>query len=205
MSAAASPSALAAFFAGARGALPRILGRSIKLDSSNVPRIAIVGGESLIGREILELLSGLKPQPAVDLISGEAEIPKIARDDEGEAMVLHPMTAESLAHLRVVILAGTPESSRRALELTAGTATPLIDLTGALEDHPNARLRAPLLEPEVAAPVEQNIHVIAHPAAVLLALFYSRIANRWPIRRSVAEVFEPASERGRKGLHELQS
>ncbi len=173
--------------------------------SSNVPRIALVGGESLVGREILELLSDLKPQPAVDLISGEAEIPKIARDDEGEAIVLHPMSAEALADVRAVVLAGTTESSLRALELTAGTGTPLIDLTGALEDQGNARLRAPILEPEGTPPTEQNIHVIAHPAAVLLALFYSRIANRWPIRRSVVEVFEPASELGQKGLHELQA
>lgn len=172
--------------------------------SVNVPRIAIVGGESLIGRELLELLSALKPEPAVDLISGEAETPKIARDDEGEAMVLHAMSAESLAGKKAIVLAGTPESSRRALELTAGSNTPLIDLTSALEDQANARLRAPLLEPE-GERGEHNIHVVAHPAAMVLALFYSRIAKRWPIRQSVVDAFEPASERGQRGLRELQS
>jgi aspartate-semialdehyde dehydrogenase len=174
------------------------------LDSSNVPRLAIVGGESLIGREIRELLSTLKPEPAIDLVSGEAESPKIARDDEGEAMVLNPMTAESLERKRAVILTGTPQSSRRALELTAAAGTPLVDLTSALEDQPNARLRAPLLEPELKNG-DLNIQVIAHPAAVMLALFYSRIAPRWTIRQSVVEVFAPASEQGQSGLHELQA
>jgi aspartate-semialdehyde dehydrogenase len=173
------------------------------LASLNLPRIAIVGGESLIARDLRELLSQLKPEPAVDLVSGEAEIPKIARDDEGEAIVLHPMSAEALAGTRAVILTGTPESSRRALELTAANDIPLIDLTSALEDERNARLRAPILEP-VGQGGDHSIHVVAHPASVMLALFYSRIANRWPIRRSLVEVFEPASERGQPGLHELQ-
>ena len=87
-----------------------------------VPRLAIVGGESLIARELMELLSELKPQPAVDLVSGEADSAKLARDDEGEAIVLTPMSAASFAGARAVILAGTAESSLRAAELTAGSA-----------------------------------------------------------------------------------
>ena len=172
--------------------------------NSNVPRIAIVGGESLIGREIRELLPAMKPAPAVELVSGEPGSSKISRDDEGEPIVLEPMSARSFAGVRAVVLAGTAESSRRALELTAGKNVPLVDFTCALEDQPNARLRAPLLEP-AGALGDHNIHVIAHPAAVLLALFYARFVGRWPIEQSVVEVFEPASERGQRGLHELQS
>jgi aspartate-semialdehyde dehydrogenase len=186
-----------------RGDRRRLHDRSTKLASSKLPRLAIVGGESLLGRDLRELLSALKPQPALDLVSGEAEKSKMTRDDEGEAIVLHPMSAESLVGARAVILAGTLESSRKALELTAGTGTPLIDLTSALEDEGSARLRAPILEP-AGTHGAQSIQVVAHPAAVALALFYNRIANRWPIHRSLVEVFEPASERGQPGLHELQ-
>jgi aspartate-semialdehyde dehydrogenase len=46
--------------------------------------------------------------------------------------------------------------------------------------------------------------VIAHPAAILLAVFLVRLSQIAPIRRSVAHVFEPASERGQSGLNELQ-
>ncbi len=175
------------------------------MDSVNkVPRLAVVGGESLIARELMELLAELKPQPAVDLVSGEANSAKLARDDEGEPIVLTPVSAASFEGARAVILAGTPASSLRAAELTAGTGLPLVDLTGALEENHDSRLRAPLLEPSNGTS-SQRIHVIAHPAALLLALFYSRIADRWPIQRSVVHVFEPASERGQRGLHELQS
>src|ERR1035437_6101478 len=171
MSEAASRFASAASSAGVSDGPRRLHGRSIKLDSSNVPRIAIVGGESLIGREIRELLSAMKPQPAVDLVSGEAASSKLARDAEGEPLVLEPMSIESLARARAVVLAGTPDSSRRALELTAGKSIPLVDLTGALEDQPDARLRAPWLEP-AGAQGDRRIHVMAHPAATMLALFY---------------------------------
>jgi aspartate-semialdehyde dehydrogenase len=171
----------------------------------NVARVAVVGGESLIGRELRELMSAMKPEPVAVLISGEATSAKIARDDEGDAIVLSPMNKESFAGSRAIMLCGTPESSRRALELTAGRNTPLIDLTSALEDNGNARLRAPVLEPGELAPGEHNIHVIAHPAAASLALFFGRLASRWAIQRSVVNLFEPASERGQRGIHELQA
>lgn len=174
------------------------------MPEASIPRIVIVGGESLAGREIREQLSALTPEPAAVLVSGEAQSARIALGDEGEAQILTPMTAESFQGVRAVVLAGTSESSHRALELTAAARTPLIDTTGALEDQGNARLRAPLLEPVEQRPAEQNIHVIAHPAAISLAIFFDRLQRRWPIQRSLVEVFEPASERGQRGLHELQ-
>jgi aspartate-semialdehyde dehydrogenase len=169
----------------------------------NIPKVAIVGGESLIGREIREQVSTMTPEPATLLISGEAQNTRITRDDEGEALILTPMSQDSFRGVAAVVLAGTHESSIRALELTRANQTPLIDITGALEDQGNARLRAPVLEP-VEQPTEHNINVIAHPAAVSLAIFFDRLHRRWPIQRSLAEVFEPASERGQRGLHELQ-
>ena len=48
------------------------------------------------------------------------------------------------------------------------------------------------------------IHVIAHPAATVLAQIFRRIHRHHPILRSVVQIFEPASERGYAGLTELQ-
>lgn len=80
----------------------------------------------------------------------------------------------------------------------------LIDVTGALEDHPHARLRAPSAESTVTADASAVVQVIAHPAAIALALLLSRIAQAGTVRRSIAHIFEPASERGQRGLDELQ-
>lgn len=181
---------------------PRI--RSTKLADFHIPTVAIIGGESLIGREVRDLLGGLKPSPDIRLVSGEADSTKVTRDESGEAILLAPLDTETLALADVMILAGTPESARRALELNDIEEVALIDLTGTLEEHPRARLRAPELEPVGTRP-DDAIDVIAHPAAIALAMFYQRLAEEFPILSSVVEVFEPASELGQAGITELQA
>ena len=86
----------------------------------------------------------------------------------------------------------------------------MIDLTAALEEQSNAKLRAPSAEPRSSGPIpidggpKSRIHVIAHPAAIALTMLLTRLAQFAPIRRSVIHIFEPASERGQRGLDELQ-
>ena len=46
--------------------------------------------------------------------------------------------------------------------------------------------------------------MIAHPAAIALALFLRRLHANDPIRSSVVQIFEPASEHGAPGVDELQ-
>ncbi len=79
-----------------------------------------------------------------------------------------------------------------------------MDLTGALEEQPQARLRAPMVEAEPVAFTQEHIHLIAHPAAIGLALFFGQLSKTVTIRRSVVEIHEPMSERGQRGLDELQ-
>jgi aspartate-semialdehyde dehydrogenase len=80
----------------------------------------------------------------------------------------------------------------------------VIDLTSALEDLPNARLRSPLSDRRESRLEPGIVQVIAHPAAIALALMLSRIHQAHPIRHSVVQVFEPTSERGKAGINELQ-
>ena len=44
--------------------------------------------------------------------------------------------------------------------------------------------------------------MLAHPAATAIALMFSNLPH--PLRHSVIQIFEPASERGQAGIHELQ-
>jgi aspartate-semialdehyde dehydrogenase len=83
----------------------------------------------------------------------------------------------------------------------------LVDLTYAAEDEPQARLRAPMVEEQMqgkSAVPEDSIHVVAHPAAIALALVLGRLHGVFPVRRAVVQIFEPASERGAAGIDELQ-
>jgi aspartate-semialdehyde dehydrogenase len=127
----------------------------------------------------------------------------LGADDE-EVLALVPLTVESLTGSKVAFLAGSEASSRRALKLNPPDGPVLIDLTGALEDQPHARLRAPTAEPTRSLPEPGLIPVIAHPAAIACAMLLTSLAKIGPVRRSIIHVFEPASERGKKGLDELR-
>jgi len=164
----------------------------------------IVGADSLIGRELSELLGQIGTPVEVRAVSSEPGVASMVLDpDEDEAEVLAPLTTDRLAGADVVFVAGMPGAAQKVLNMLEGQSAALVDLTAGLEDNPRARLRAPLVEaaPEVPA---DAVHVIAHPAAIALALFYGRIARKFPISRAVVHVLEPASARGQRGITELQ-
>lgn len=172
-------------------------------------RVALVGGDSLLARDIQEVLEESKPAPRIELISSSAENATVLGGDSEEAVPLSPLTPSSLAGAGVAFLAGSLASSRKALRLNPPGGPVLIDLTGALEDQPQARLRAPSAEPVDAALQDANskpgvVHVIAHPAAIGIAMLLAALVRRTTIRRALVHIFEPASERGKKGVDELQ-
>lgn len=168
--------------------------------------VAVVGSETLLGREIRELLRGGDIEASIALVaSGEADA-KILTEDDAEAVVMADLQSDAVTDADVVVLCGPPASSRRTLELIrkAGAHVQIVDATGALEDEPAALLRAPLAVDERIERTEGAIDVIAQPAAIALARFFSRLREIAAPMRAVVLVFEPASERGQRGLDELQ-
>jgi aspartate-semialdehyde dehydrogenase len=169
-------------------------------------RVALVGGETLLAKEIRECLGGWKPAPTIELIATSSENAAVLGADDEEVVAMSPLTAASLTGCSVAFLAGSPASSRRALKANPEDGPVLIDLTGSLEDQPNARLRAPSAEADSATrpPGPSAVQVIAHPASIAIAMILAAAAKAGAIRRSLVHVFEPASERGKRGLDELQ-
>ena len=138
---------------------------------------AIVGGDTLLGQELKEVLESRKPAPRVILVSASEEGTSFMAEGD-EAVVLPPMTRENLEDAKAVFLAGSQASSRRAKAL--GLSAKLVDLTGALDSS------------------------VPHPAATAIFRFLLAAAQAGKIDRSMAHVFEPASERGKRGIEELQ-
>ena len=168
------------------------------------PLIAVVGGDSLIAREIREVLEGSEPPPRVQLISNAQDDSMMLAPDEEDVMVMAPLSAESLTGAEVAILAGSQALSRKAVKTASEVGIKVIDLTGALEDRPNARLRAPMAEPLPPSGGEDSVQIIAHAASIALAMLLAALARSANLRRTLVHIFEPASERGKKGLEELQ-
>lgn len=147
------------------------------------------------------MLRGSTLVPQIQLIGADEQDAGRLVEDGDEAAIITPLDERNLASADLVLLAGTPESTRKAWSLLARNRdTPVIDLTGTLEEIPASRLQAPLagVQSAEAAPA-----VVAHPAAVALALFFRRLAAVQPVVRAVVEIFEPASERGQPGIDEL--
>ena len=166
------------------------------------PIFALVGSESVLGREVRDL-SGAAPALDLRLIAADEEEPGTLTRMGDQPTVLSGLDAQALNDASAVILAGSPESSRKALELAT---VPVIDLTYTAEERPEARLRAPMLENgEDGGATDATIHVIAHPAAIALALFLNRLNSRDPISQSVIQILAPASEHGAKAVEELQN
>ncbi len=164
--------------------------------------VALIGSETLLGREVRDVvaMSGL-PMELKLFAEEESESEKLT-EQGGEPALVWGLEAAGLSEARVAILAGTRESARKVLELAPPAH--LIDVTHAAEENPRARLRAPRLEPAGYRAPADAVHVVAHPAAIVIATVLERLHARYPVERAQVHVFEPASERGNPGLEELQ-
>ncbi len=170
--------------------------------------IALVGGDTLLGREIREVFNESSLGRQLKLVAGdEDESGKVVAIDGGISFVSE-LREEELEDVPVVILAGGLETSRKAL--AARPSGVVIDLTGVAEDEPEARLRAPLVEDldlEWLRNEQGGLNgpvIVAHPAAVAIALLLRSLHRTYGVVSSVIQIFEPASERGKPGVDELQ-
>ena len=176
------------------------------------PLVAVVGADTLVAKELRDLLAASKSPPRVQLIAAAADGSAVLAAEEEDVVVMTPLIAESLAGVKVAFLAGSPASSRKAVKVAQHLnkqpnkqpSVKLIDLSSALEDHPQARLRAPMAEPLPPSDRDDSVQVIAHPGAIALTIFLVALARGGKLRRTLIHVFEPASERGKKGLEELR-
>lgn len=170
-------------------------------------RAAIVGAGSLKGKEIAEMLNE-RNFPAADI--------RLLDDDEAlgqlEAMgdeisFIQRVRAEQFEHVDFTFFASDQDSTRRSWKDARDAGSAIIDLSAVLEDERGATVRSLWLERErgqVAPPeLQPGPCVTAHPVAIALALLLLRLRRVGSFRRVVATVFEPASERGQRGMDEL--
>ncbi len=164
-------------------------------------KLALVGAETLLGKELTTVLEDL-PSAAMVVrfaATGEGNF----GEADGEAVYREPLESKQLSEVRAVLTAGSPEGAQKAYELVrAMDPRPLlIDCTGHLENQPEARIVSPLAE-EIELGGSWLL-VIAHPMSGALALILKRLTRYRKFRQAVAHIFEPASERGFRAASEL--
>jgi len=171
-------------------------------------KMALIGSDSLLGREIRDIIATSDHDIKLRLVADTEEIAGALTRVGDEPAVVGGLTADSLEGARAIFLAGSAQSSHKALALLAeDPGATIIDLTGAAEDRPDARLRAPLVESAEEmdeGEYDSAVQVIAHPAAIAMALLLRRLHSIEAVRASVIQIFAPASEHGKQGVEELQ-
>lgn len=164
--------------------------------------IVLIGGDTLLGREVREVAGQTELADRLRLVAGSEEETGRLTEIAGEPAFVAKLDPDVLAEAAVLILAGSPESSREAM--AADPEAFVIDLTYTAEDDPGARVRAPQIEGRDFDPDRSGPQIVAHPAAIVIATIVKRLHDTAPIARAVVQIFEPASERGKPGIEELQ-
>ncbi len=165
--------------------------------------ISLIGAETLMGRELSEVLDQERPDITIKTFAASAE--GNFGEKDGEPVYLEPLTGDTVELDFALLFAGTAAGAEKIYELVraAGKKPAVIDCTGLLESRPEARITAPLLQD--SKPPESWLLVIAHPAATAIAMVLDRLSRYRKLRSAVINILEPASERGKSGISELHN
>jgi len=147
--------------------------------------------------------------PAVDirLLDDDESIGQLEATGD-EINFIQSVRNEQFTHVDFTFFAGDAQCARKNWKRARDAGSAIIDLSGALlgEDE-SAQVRSVWVERERGEIWQPELQpapaVVAHPAAVTLALLLLRARKAGAIRTVAAILFEPASEQGQKGMDEL--
>jgi len=170
-------------------------------------RVAIIGAASLKGRELKDVLNERNfPTHDVRLLDDDESLGQLEAVGD-EPTFIQSVLPEHMEDVDFAFFASEENFTRNTWSMAKKAGSDIIDLSYGLEGQQGVVLRAPWIERElgsaprvdlVGAPVR-----VAHPASMVLALLLLRAAKAAKVARSVVTAFEPASERGKRGMDEL--
>ncbi len=160
-------------------------------------RVAILGADTLLGREIEDVLGSRR-------VTHFSPLAKVAlRSRKGKPYSCSRWMRTPCANIRFSCWQVLRKVRRKHTNWRSLFRRPtLIDCQGDLESHPEARISAPFFQPQ---PTTDWLLVPPQAAAQMIALALTRLAAVATVQRTIAHVFEPASERGKRGIGELQT
>ena len=179
----------------------------MKTDAQKLYRAAIVGAASLKGKELKEVLEDRNfPAADIRLLDDNESLGQLEAVGD-EISFVQPVGRDQFEKVDFAFFASDEKFTRQNYKLARDAGSAVVDLSYALENEPGVSISSPWIERELGQAgrlgLESNTVVIAHPAAVTLALLLLRAKKAGTVNRAVATVFEPVSEQGRRGMDEL--
>lgn len=170
-------------------------------------RVAIVGAATLKGRELADMIKDRNfPARDVRLLDDDESLGQLEAVGD-EVSFVQGVRPEQFEGVDLAFFASEEGFTLRHWETARKAGCSIVDLSYALEQAPDARVRAPWIESEIEQTITPDLSsapvVTAHPVAQVLALLLLRAQKAAAIRTATAVVMEPASERGRRGMDEL--
>jgi len=175
--------------------------------ASDLYRVAIVGAGTLKGKEIAEVLGDRNfPSADIKLLDDNESLGQLESVGD-EVSFIQSVRAEQFDKVDFTFFASDQECTRQNWKKAQKAGSSIVDLSYALEDEPEAEVKSPWIQRQLGQTLTPELQpgpaVVAHPAAVVLALLLLRVHKAGTVKRAVATVFEPASEHGQKGMDEL--
>ena len=142
--------------------------------AANLYRLAIVGAGTLKGKEVAEVL-GDRNFPSLDikLLDDNESLGKLESVGD-EVSFIQSVRAEQFENVDFTFFASDQECTRQNWKKAQKAGSAIVDLSYALEDEPDANVKSPWIERQLGQMLTPELQpgpaVVAHPAAVVLAL-----------------------------------
>jgi len=169
-------------------------------------RVALIGTNSLRGKEIKSILSAKKfPLSQIEFFDTDVqeEYGKLTEFD-GEPRVIHHPSPASLDGVDLVFLAADRQASLLFGRLAAEKRYQAIDLTGAFSDQDDIPLIVAGVNDQLLAARRHPLIANPHPVTVILSSLLHRLIAKLGIVKAVAFVLQPVSV-FESGIEELAS
>ena len=170
-------------------------------------RVAIVGAASLKGRELKDVLTERNfPAHDVRLLDDDESLGQLEAVGD-EPTFIQSVLPEHMEGVDFAFFASDEQFTRNTWGFAKKAGSDIIDLSYGLEGQDGVVLRAPWIEREIGTVPRVDLGTapvrVAHPASMVLALLLLRAGKAAKLTRAIATAFEPASERGKRGMDEL--
>ena len=170
-------------------------------------RVALIGTDSLRGKEIKAILSTKKfPLSHIEFydVDVEEEYSKLT-EFRGEPRVIHHPSGEALENLDLVFLAGDKETSRLFGGLAAKKKFRAIDLSEAFGDTDDIPLVVAGVNDALVAGRRFPLIANPHPLTIIVSSLLHRMISEFGLEKAVVFALQPVSAFDESGIEELAS